>query len=171
MINLQFDTFQNFIQLILCFPGDKCSMYRCTGQVKTRGKGKVSANDTFDKAWLMIQPWPPLDSPVLSWVSLIQQKFKKLWKASLYFQIFNYFFTHVIVRHIIRIPQFLKDLKMARAEKHKQLCNTNNIGPNLGPKCIFLKAEKLCHNGEVALQFLEFLFIWKCHLPQYIGTY
>jgi hypothetical protein len=49
---------------------------------------------------------------------------------------------------------------MARAEKQKQLCNTNNIGPKLGPKCIFLKAGKLCHNREVALQFL------KCRLPQ-----
>ena len=29
---------------------------------------------------------------------------------------------------------------MARAEKQKQLCNTNNIGPNLGPKCTFFKA-------------------------------
>ena len=29
---------------------------------------------------------------------------------------------------------------MARAGKQKQLCNTNNIGPNLGPKCIFFKA-------------------------------
>lgn len=29
---------------------------------------------------------------------------------------------------------------MARAEKQKQLCNTNNIGPNLGPNCIFFKA-------------------------------
>ena len=29
---------------------------------------------------------------------------------------------------------------MARVEKQKRLCNTNNIGPNLGPKCIFFKA-------------------------------
>ena len=29
---------------------------------------------------------------------------------------------------------------MARAEKQKQLCNKNSIGPNLGPKCIFFKA-------------------------------
>ena len=29
---------------------------------------------------------------------------------------------------------------MARAGKQKQLCNTYNIGPNLGPKCIFFKA-------------------------------
>ena len=120
----------------------------------------MSANDTFDKAWLMIQPRPPFDSPVLSRVSLIQQKFKTL-KASLYFQIFNYFFTHVIVRHIIRIPQFLKDLNMARTEKQKQLCNKIILGQIWVPNAYFIKLENYVTTGKsVTLQFL------KCRLPQ-----